>query len=119
MAGLDHIPISAPRSTLIATCALISLVVYLVALAVYRLYLSPIAKFPGPKLAALTQWVETYYELKSPGGQFGWVYRKWHEQYGNQMLHHLMSDKIPTLILPRSYNSDRSQRATHPRFNVL
>ena len=82
MAGLEHFLISASRSTLVLTCGLISFAIYLIALAVYRLYLSPIAKFPGPKLAALTQWVETYYEIKSPGGQFGWVYRKWHEQYG-------------------------------------
>ena len=56
---------------------------YLFALGIYRLYLHPLAKFPGPKLAALTQWVETYHELKSPGGQFIWVYQKWHEQYGH------------------------------------
>lgn len=55
---------------------------YLLALGIYRLYLHPLARFPGPKLAALTQWVETYHELKKPGGQFIWVYQKWHEQYG-------------------------------------
>lgn len=55
---------------------------YLLGLAIYRLYLNPLAKFLGPKLAALTQWDETYNELKSPGGQFIWVYQKWHDQYG-------------------------------------
>ena len=30
--------------------------IYTIALAVNRLVLSPIAKFPGPKLAALTFW---------------------------------------------------------------
>jgi len=57
--------------------------VYFVGLAIYRLYMSPLAKFPGPKLAALTQWVEAYYEiLHGEGGQFMWKYREWHEQYG-------------------------------------
>ena len=56
---------------------------YTVFLVVYRLYFSPIAKFPGPKLAALTYWVETYYEIwKGEGGQFSNAYRKWHDKYG-------------------------------------
>lgn len=31
-------------------------VLYLVAKSIYRLYLSPIAKFPGPKLAVISFW---------------------------------------------------------------
>ncbi|PYH94387.1 cytochrome P450 [Aspergillus ellipticus CBS 707.79] len=58
-------------------------VAYGVGLAIYRLTLHPLAKFPGPKLAACTQWYETYYEVfKSPGGQFLFHYRQLHEQYG-------------------------------------
>jgi hypothetical protein len=33
-----------------------AIVLYLITGAVYRVYLSPLAKFPGPKLAALTLW---------------------------------------------------------------
>ena len=66
----------------LAILVTVGFLLYLLGLGIYRLYLHPLAKFPGPKLAALTQWVETYHELKSPGGQFIWVYQKWHEQYG-------------------------------------
>ena len=61
-----------------------TLLLYGTALVVWRLYLSPLAKFPGPKLAAVTQWYETYFEIwKDGGGQFLFEYRKWHEQYGH------------------------------------
>ncbi|KAL6719565.1 hypothetical protein ACLMJK_003807 [Lecanora helva] len=68
----------------VSVCLLtFGLVIYITVLALYRLYLSPLAKFPGPKLAALTQWYETYFEIfKDGGGQFQFEYRKWHEQYG-------------------------------------
>ncbi|KAI1497820.1 cytochrome P450 [Biscogniauxia marginata] len=63
--------------------AFVSFVLYTIIISIYRLFFHPLRNVPGPRLAALTQWVETYYEcFKSPGGQFMWEYRKWHEQYG-------------------------------------
>lgn len=49
--------------------------------AVYRLYFSPLAKFPGPKLAALTLWYEFYYDVIKRG-RYTWKIAELHERYG-------------------------------------
>ena len=49
--------------------------------ALYRLYFSPLAKFPGPKLAALTFWVEFYHDVIQRG-QYTFKIVKMHEKYG-------------------------------------
>lgn len=54
---------------------------YLLGLAIYRLYFSPIAKFPGPKLAALTLWYEFYYDVVKRG-KYTWEIEKMHQKYG-------------------------------------
>lgn len=60
-----------------------ALVIHTTSLLVRRLYFSPLAKFPGPKLAALTGWYETYFEIiKRRGGQFTFEIKRLHEQYG-------------------------------------
>lgn len=54
---------------------------YIVVLAIYRLYFHPLAKFPGPKIAALTLWYEFYYDgLKR--GRYTFEIGKMHEKYG-------------------------------------
>jgi len=59
---------------------------YLAALAVYRLYLHPLAKFPGPKLAAVTSWYEAYYEIALTG-QYWKQISLLHDQYGMFVVH--------------------------------
>ncbi|KAJ5692351.1 cytochrome P450 [Penicillium macrosclerotiorum] len=56
-------------------------VLYALGLAIYRLCLSPIAHFPGPKLAALTMWYEFYYDSYL-GGQYTFRIQEMHRKYG-------------------------------------
>jgi cytochrome P450 len=54
---------------------------YVIGLAVYRLYLHPLAKFPGPKIAALTVFYEFYFDgIKR--GRYTFEIERMHEKYG-------------------------------------
>ena len=55
--------------------------IYFVTLAFYRLFLHPLARFPGPKLAAITRYVEGYYDVVC-GGQYTWKIQEMHKKYG-------------------------------------
>ncbi len=48
----------------------------------WRLVFSPLAKFPGPKLAAVTLWYEFYYDVIK-NGRYMWEIEKMHEKYGS------------------------------------
>lgn len=54
---------------------------YCLGAAIYRLYLSPLASIPGPKLAALSTWYNWYYDMVL-GGQYVWRVEEMHRQYG-------------------------------------
>lgn len=62
-----------------------ALIIHIVFSAIHRLYLSPIAKFPGPKLAALTLWYEFYHDVVR-GGQYGFKIAELHDQYGEEIV---------------------------------
>ncbi|KAI5464211.1 cytochrome P450 [Mariannaea sp. PMI_226] len=55
--------------------------IYVASLAIYRLWFSPLAHIPGPKLAALTQYYEIYYDVVL-GGQYTFKINDMHEKYG-------------------------------------
>ena len=123
---------SAPesRSALISILLAGGLALYAAVLALWRLYLSPLAKakIPGPKLAALTQWYETYFDVfKNGGGQFLFQYLKLHEEYG--IFHPLACAYLrlllsmpyikPALTTIRSNCPHQSLRGPYSRYRIL
>ncbi|KAK2043964.1 cytochrome P450 [Colletotrichum somersetense] len=79
---IGHISLD-PSKTFYVVIFLSAYVLYGLCLAGYRLYLSPLAKFPGPKLAAATHWFKAYYDLvaEGGGGQFTWQVKQIHKKY--------------------------------------
>jgi len=55
---------------------------YVIVLGIYRLYFSRLSHIPGPKLAALTYYYQSYYDLWPTHGRFLFQCRELHKQYG-------------------------------------
>lgn len=97
--------------SVIAT-ALALITCYLSYLVVARLLLGPLARFPGPKLAALRNWYEFYYDVLQQG-QFTAHIQKLHNRYGMLLFifvflllsPQLASDRV---YRARTYHSDHS-----------
>lgn len=56
-------------------------VVFVTTVVFYRLFLHPLANFPGPKLAAATRGFEAYYDVVRKG-QYTFKIAEMHEKYG-------------------------------------
>ena len=54
---------------------------YTVILVGYRLFFSPLAKFPGPRIAATTSWYEFYHDYFRKG-KYVFKIKEMHDQYG-------------------------------------
>ncbi|OAG05222.1 putative P450 monooxygenase, partial [Paraphaeosphaeria sporulosa] len=65
--------------TILLVC--ISACIYAIVGAVYRLFYSPIARYPGPRLAALTFWYEFYHDVVCKG-RYSWKIQELHQIYG-------------------------------------
>ncbi|KAL5363701.1 cytochrome P450 [Aspergillus floccosus] len=70
-----------PRDTSFVALGLAGTLVWLVTLAIYRLYFHPLSKFPGPKIAAVTLWYETYHDVWRRG-KYVYKVKEMHEKYG-------------------------------------
>jgi len=57
-----------------------------IALALYRLYIHPLSKFPGPPLAAITHYYAAYYDLWKDGAQVSQL-EELHKIYGEFKTH--------------------------------
>lgn len=55
--------------------------VYFGSLTFHRLFLHPLARFPGPKLAAITRYYEAYYDIVQ-NGQYTFKIVEMHKKYG-------------------------------------
>lgn len=63
----------------------VAVTVYYVSRTIYRLTLHPLAKFPGPKLAAITRLYEGYYDVIQEG-QYTFKIAELHKQYGQSII---------------------------------
>jgi hypothetical protein len=70
----------------IASALSISYIIYLIGVAIHRLYFSRYAKFPGPKLARLTYAYMFYYDVIAGKGEYIYKIKELHEKYGKHML---------------------------------
>jgi hypothetical protein len=66
----------------------VAAVAYVGAISVWRLFLCPLAKFPGPKWAALSLWAEFYYDVVCRG-TFIWRIEDMHRKYGTSSYYSL------------------------------
>ncbi|EAA35684.2 cytochrome P450 [Neurospora crassa] len=87
------------------------LTLYTIYIAYHRLYLSPLADIPGPRLAALTQWYEFYYEVILHG-QYTFKIIELHKQYGpiiriNPWEVHIADPDFHRELLPTNTNRRR------------
>ena len=99
---------------IVAYTTFVCWILYLTAGAIYRLYFHPLARFPGPKLAALTGWYEFYHDIVHRG-RFLWKLSELQDRYGPIIrispaeLHIRDSDYYEEIYAPSSKRRDKYQ----------
>ena len=67
---------------MLVQASLASWICYWILVFLYRITFHPLAKFPGPKIAAMTMWYETYWDVWPHLGRYQWKIQEMHKQYG-------------------------------------
>lgn len=100
-------PLSDSQFSLFVACVFIYVLVT-GAWTLYSVYLGPLAKFPGPKLAAASLWYEFYYDVVLRG-QYTFKIKELHKQYGMLVvIGPVLALELIVLITDRPNYSDQS-----------
>lgn len=71
-----------PSALLLASYAAFAGAAYLITLGIYRIFFSSISHIPGPKLAALTYYYQSWYDVYPHQGRFLWKCKELHGRHG-------------------------------------
>ena len=74
-----------PSVPVLVLCFITVVVVWLVCVALKRRFFHPLAKIPGPFLAAITHFYIVKFNLFGPRSQFYLQIEKLHQEYGKQI----------------------------------
>ncbi len=96
----------------LAVSAVIS---FIVLRAFYRVTLHPLAKFPGPKLAAISSLYQAWYDLRS-GTSYIFKFAELHEKYGMAPEGYCI---LEAAKMSRSHRSDNTESASCLRHYCL
>ena len=80
---------------------------WIIATVIYRLYFHPLARFPGPKLAAVTFLYEQYFDIWKSGA-YTFKLKDLHRQYGALI-------PISLSIMTPNLSTHRTGCTTEPR----
>jgi hypothetical protein len=89
---LKHAIVGYPWLTM-AIASLGLLLSYVVWNVIHQCYYSPLAKFPGPKLAAVTRLYEVYYDVFK-WGRYTFEIEEMHKRYGERPLEHSEKNRV-------------------------
>ncbi|PVH78516.1 cytochrome protein [Cadophora sp. DSE1049] len=102
-----------------------SYIIYAIGVAIHRLYFSQYAKFPGPKLAALTYGYMFYYDAIVGEGQYMYKIKALHEEYDSPIirispheLHIIDPDFYEVLFTGANSKRDKPPTWSHAFSNV-